>query len=228
MTETERQVVRLRREQRNPQPASEAKKPAAEGSPDPLNPPRKDAENAFNLRAMSGLPRGVPDDTLRAARCRLSKGKLLGLVAVQYHPDGLPRSVSPFETDASDACEAAALSLAVLALAPDDEFPIGGGRFEIEKGGIKTTVGGEPKTDVLFVVARPDCVSVMEEADVCPSVCPEDRDEVRRVGGRVEAPKLRSGRSPSTTSGSDARERKARSFSRPSSPPTDASRTWRS
>ncbi len=170
MTPAERTAVKDRQDRRDIHPPVVGKLP--------VEAPKSRA--GFGLRAMSGLPRGVPGDTLGVARCRLKKGEIFGLVAVGYRPDGLPRTVQPYETSASNPCEAAALALATLALAPDEEFPIAEG----------DPPGSPTGTDVLFGVARPDCLGALAEADVCPSACPEDRDEIRKVGRSVEAPVL--------------------------------------
>jgi protein TonB len=94
------------------------------------------------------------------------------MAALRYAPDGRPREVGPYETLASSACEAVALALVVMTLAPDDDFPIG------------------DKPSVLFGVARSDCLSALEEPDVCQTVCPEDRSDVLAVGGDVAPPVL--------------------------------------
>jgi TonB family protein len=62
------------------------------------------------------------------------------------------------------------MSLFLLTLAPDSEFPI-----------VNRSV-------VLIAISRSDCLAALDEADVCPSVCPDDRTAVFRVSGHVEPP----------------------------------------
>lgn len=125
------------------------------------------------VRTVADLPRGVAADVLAVSGCRPSKGVIFGLAEVRYDPTGRPAHVSTAETLASHACEDAATSLFLLTLAPDREFPIA------------------DRPDILLGVARPDCVNAPDEADVCPSVCPVDRNDVFRVQGQVQAPKLK-------------------------------------
>ena len=177
MTPAEREAVLRRNFRRDPRSLVPASKPAGATKPPNLpnpasRPHAPKTDDGFTLRTVSGLPRGVAADALAVGKCRPKKGQIFGMAAVLYGPDGRPRAVRPYETWAPDACDAVAGSLVMLTLAGDDEFP----------------VGSEPT--LLFGMARADCLAALEEADVCPSVCPEDRDAVYRVGGNVKAPEL--------------------------------------
>jgi TonB family protein len=171
MTPAERDALR-RRYDRRQRTAPDAAQRARTSWDAPAKKPVPKPDYGFVLRTVSGLPRGVPADTLKVGGCRLGRGQTFGFVAVMYGPDGRPRSVRPYETGASRACEGVALALVTMTLAPDDEFPIG------------------TRPDVLFGVVRSDCLAALEEPDVCPSVCPEDADTVLSVGGDVEPPVL--------------------------------------
>ena len=138
----------------------------------PEKKPASKPDYGFVLRTVSGLPRGVASDALQVGGCRPGRGEIFGVASVLYAPDGRPRGVRPYETAASSDCEAVALDLVLMTLAPDDDFPI----------------GDEPT--VLFGVARSDCLSALDEPDVCPTVCPEDRHAVWTVGGAVSPPVL--------------------------------------
>ena len=169
MSPAERDALRRRYERRNPTGAGAKEKASDrwESLQRGLTPKQG---YDFEFRGVSGLPRGVPQDAMKVGKCRPSKGEIFGLAAVMYGPDGRPQAVRPYYTKTSEACEDVARALVMMTLAKDEEFP----------------TGGEPV--VMFGIARSDCLSALEEPDVCPSVCPEDRFAVRRVDATVEAP----------------------------------------
>ncbi|MFY9551737.1 MAG: hypothetical protein WAU32_11340 [Thermoanaerobaculia bacterium] len=149
LTPAEREAIRSRYNRlHSVKPKEAAQERSLWDSPAPKRPHK---DRPFVFRTVSALPRGVVRDSLAVGKCRPSRGEIFGVAAAWYGPDGRPSLVRSYDTPASSACETVALGLAMMTLARDNEFPL----------------TSEP--DLLFGVARPDCLSALEEPDVCPS-----------------------------------------------------------
>ncbi len=185
MTETERKVMRLRREQPEPSASERGEKPRAGRLVRSPQPAAQRRQERLQPEAMSGLPRqsaGYP----APRRLQALERKLLGLVAVQYYPDGLPQPSARSTTPPTRARSPRSRSPSSRSLRR---------RVSIGEASRRSTrmdpddVGRDPKTDVLFVVARPDSSRRDGGSRRLPFGLPGDRTRCD-ASAVVEAPKL--------------------------------------
>jgi TonB family protein len=124
------------------------------------------------LRLVTGLPDGVGDDLLKIEPCK-SPSSRYSVAILEFRSDGAPRRVRPRLVAAGAACERVANALFLMSRAPDDV--------------------ADPTADnaAYLALLLPRAVACTDVPVPMARPSAEDQ-EVVRVRGKVEAPKLES------------------------------------